>query len=80
MRHIYLMLVAFITVVVVTFGIQNIGSVTVSFLHMSLTVPLSVLFFVTYFVGMFTGGMVISAIRSWVRGATKPVNPVSDKP
>ncbi|WP_082668289.1 LapA family protein [Tepidimonas taiwanensis] len=75
MRYIYLALIILITLAVVTFKVQNIETVTVSFLSSSLTVPLSFLVSGVYFLGMLTGGLVISLVRSLVRGATKPVQP-----
>lgn len=75
MRYIYLALIVLITLAVVTFKVQNIETVTVSFLSSSLIVPLSFLVSGVYFLGMLTGGLVISLVRSWVRGATKPVQP-----
>lgn len=73
MRFIYLALIILITLAVVTFKVQNIETVTVAFLSGSLTLPMSLLMLGVYFIGMLTGGMVISLIRSWVRGATRPV-------
>jgi uncharacterized integral membrane protein len=70
MRYLYLALIIFIMLAVVTFKVQNIDAVTVYFLSSSITLPLSVLILAVYFLGMATGGLVISAIRSWVRGAT----------
>jgi uncharacterized integral membrane protein len=70
MRYLYLALIIFIMLAVVTFKVQNIDAVTVYFLSSSITLPLSVLILAVYFLGMATGGLVISVIRSWVRGAT----------
>ena len=72
MRYLYLAIVILMTLVVVTFMVQNSGSATVSLLSSSATLPLSLLTLGTYFVGMLTGGMLIAFIRSLVRGATKP--------
>jgi uncharacterized integral membrane protein len=72
MRYVYIGLVILITLAVVTFKVQNIEAVTVTFLSGSLTLPVAVLILVVYVLGMLTGGMVLSVIRSWVRGATKP--------
>ncbi len=72
MRYLYLAIVILMTLVVVTFMVQNSGSATVSLLSSSVTLPLSLLTFGTYFLGMLTGGMLIAFIRSLVRGATKP--------
>ena len=71
MRYIYLALVVLITLAVVTFKFQNLDSVTVSFLSSSITAPLSLLIAGAYFLGMLTGGMFLSLLRSWVKGATR---------
>ena len=75
MRYVYIALILLITLAVVAFKVQNIDAVTVSFLSSSITLPLSVLMFAVYFLGMATGGMVISVIRGFLRGATKPLPP-----
>ena len=72
MRYLYLAIVILMTLVVVTFMVQNSGSATVSLFSSSATLPLSLLTLGTYFLGMLTGGMLIAFIRSLVRGATKP--------
>ena len=72
MRYLYLAIVILMTLVVVTFMVQNSGSATVSLLSSSATLPLSLLTLGTYFLGMLTGGMLIAFIRSLVLGATKP--------
>ena len=72
MRYLYLAIIILMTLVVVTFMVQNSGSATVSLLSSSATLPLSLLTLGTYFLGMLTGGMLIAFIRSLVRGATKP--------
>ena len=72
MRYLYLAIVILMTLVVVTFMVQNSGSATVSLLSSSATLPLSLLTLGTHFLGMLTGGMLIAFIRSLVRGATKP--------
>ena len=73
MRYVYLALVILITLAVVTFKVQNIDAVTVWFLSASLTLPVAVLVVGVYFLGMLTGGLVLWLLRSWVRGATRPV-------
>lgn len=69
MRYVYLALILAITLLVVIFSVQNIGSVTMNLLTTSLTLPLSLLIFGVYFLGMVTGSMLLSLIRSWYRGA-----------
>jgi putative membrane protein len=75
MRYVYLALIILITLAVLTFKIQNLDSVTVSFLSFSITAPVSLLMLGVYFLGMFTGGMVVSLVRGWVRGATRTSAP-----
>jgi uncharacterized integral membrane protein len=72
MRHVYLALILLLTLAVVVFTVQNIGSATVVFLNASLTLPLALLVVVAYLAGMASGGMVVSMLKSWVRGATRP--------
>jgi uncharacterized integral membrane protein len=72
MRYLYLALIILITIAVGTFTLQNIHAVTVSFLTLSVILPLSLLILGVYLLGMLTGSMVVSTVRSWVHGATKP--------
>jgi uncharacterized membrane protein YciS (DUF1049 family) len=60
-----------ITLAVVTFKVQNLDVVTVSFLSASLTLRVSTLILGIYIVGMLTGSMLLSFIRSLVLGATE---------
>lgn len=74
MRYVYLGLLLGLAAVVFTFKFQNLESVTVNFMSASLTLPLSVLLLAVYVLGMLTGGVLLSLIRSWVHGATtKPL-------
>ena len=70
MKHVYLALLLAMTAVVFLFKFQNLDTVTVQFLSASLTLPLSLLLLAVYVLGMLTGGMLLSMVRSWVRGAT----------
>ena len=54
------------------FKVQNLESVTVSFLTMSVTLPLSVAIVYVYFLGMGSGGALIAAMRSLVQRARAP--------
>lgn len=73
MRFVYAGLILLITLAVVTFKVQNVDAVTVSFLSWSLTLRISTLILGVYVLGMLTGSMVLSLIRTWVRGATRPL-------
>ena len=73
MRYLYIVLIILITALIIVFMVQNVGSVTVSFLTVSLTMPLSLLVLGIYFLGMLTGGMVISTLRQLIHRAKKSV-------
>ena len=69
MRYVYLVLLLGLAAVVFTFKLQNLDAVTVTFLSARLTLPLSVMLAAVYALGMLTGGLLLSLIRSWVQGA-----------
>ncbi|MBO9354838.1 DUF1049 domain-containing protein [Bordetella petrii] len=71
MRYLYLALVVVLTAIVLSFKIQNFDSVTLSFWSSSLTLPASVLVIGVYILGMFTGGFLLSLVRTAFRGATR---------
>ena len=72
MRYVYIGLVVPVTAAVLLFKVQNLESVTVSFLTMSLTPPLSVAIIIVCFPGMVSGGALIAAMRSLVQRARAP--------
>ncbi|WP_145553669.1 lipopolysaccharide assembly protein LapA domain-containing protein [Yersinia bercovieri] len=59
----------FLLIVTLTtlFAFQNSGSVNLSLLYAQITLPISVLIVLIYFLGMFTGGLLITLIRALVR-------------
>jgi len=73
-RYLYAMLVILLTAAVLVFIGQNIGSVTVSYVTMRFTLPLSVLVALVYVLGMFTGGSLPGLFRSLFRQARNPRN------
>ena len=72
MRYVYIGLVVLVTAAVLLFKVQNLQSVTVSFLSMSLTLPVSVAIVAVYFLGMVTGSALVASLRSVVRKAREP--------
>ena len=72
MRTVYIGLVVLVTAAVLLFKVQNLESVTVSFLTMTMTLPLSVAIIAVYFLGMVSGGALIAAMRSLVQRARAP--------
>lgn len=69
MRYVYTALIVLFTALVIVFKLQNLQSVTVVLLSMSVTLPLSLLIIAVYFLGMVTGGSLTALLRSWLRGA-----------
>lgn len=68
-RYVHIAVIILLTAAVLLFKFQNLDTVTVSFLNMSATLPVSVLIIVVYVLGMISGGAVLSLIRSLIRGA-----------
>jgi uncharacterized integral membrane protein len=71
MRLLYIALIVVFTALVVLFKFQNLQAVTISLFGMSATLPASVLVFLVYVLGMFTGGSLLALLRTWIRGATR---------
>ncbi|MBO9515817.1 MAG: LapA family protein [Variovorax sp.] len=69
-RYLYIALIVIVAGIVLLFKVQNLETVTVSLLSMSVTLPVSVLILVVYVLGMFTGGFVLGLLRSWTHKAT----------
>lgn len=66
MRFVYIGLIVVITAVVLLFKIQNLQAVTVSLFSASVTLPVSLLVFGIYALGMLTGGSVLALLRTLV--------------
>ena len=71
MRYVYIALIVALTAVVLLFKVQNLQAVTVSLLSASFTLPVSVMLFLVYVLGMLTGGFLLALVRTWVRGARR---------
>jgi lipopolysaccharide assembly protein A len=71
MRFVYIALIVAFTALVLLFKFQNLDMVTVSLFSASFTLPLSVLVVLIYLLGMFTGGFVLTLLRSWIHGASR---------
>jgi lipopolysaccharide assembly protein A len=56
MRYVYMALIVVLAGIVILFKVQNFDSATVSLFSMNFTMPVSVLVFAIYVLGMFTGG------------------------
>ena len=72
MRYVYIGLFVLVTAAVLLFKVQNLESVTISFLSMGITLPLSVAIVAVYFLGMVSGGALIAGMRSLFQKARSP--------
>jgi uncharacterized integral membrane protein len=63
MRWIHIGLIAAFVAVIVIFALQNLASVTMSFLGFRISAPLAVVAIVVYFLGMATGGSLWALMR-----------------
>ncbi|WP_016584002.1 lipopolysaccharide assembly protein LapA domain-containing protein [Yersinia pestis] len=65
--------VCFLLIVTLTtlFAFQNSGTVNLSLLFTQITLPMSVLIVMIYFLGMFTGGLLITLLRALMRNMTQ---------
>ena len=66
MRWMYVAIVAVLALVTLIFALQNLQSVTVSFLRLQLSSPLAVLIIIVYALGMATGGWLAGVIYDHV--------------
>lgn len=69
LRYLYIALIVLLTAVVLAFMAQNLESVTVAFFAIRITLPLALLVILVYFLGMVTGGALLSLLRSWIARA-----------
>jgi putative membrane protein len=73
MRWMYVAVVAILALVTLIFALQNLQSVTVSFLRLQLSSPLAVLIIIVYVLGMATGGSAWALVR-WAWQGSKEIN------
>lgn len=73
MRFVYMCLIILATAIVFLFKVQNLSSVTIVLLGMSLTLPVSVLIFGVYLLGMLTGGAAWSLLRRSIKGVSQDI-------
>jgi uncharacterized integral membrane protein len=71
MRYIHIAIIALAVAIFAIFKLQNLETVTVSFLTASLILPASVLILLVYLLGMLTGSSVLALIRMLIQGAKK---------
>ena len=72
MRWMYVAVIAVLALVTLIFALQNLQSVTVSFLRLQLSSPLAVLIIIVYVLGMATGGSAWALVR-WAWQGSKDI-------
>ena len=72
MRWIYMAAIVLFVVAVLIFALQNLKSVTVSYLGSRIRAPLAVLAIVIYVLGAVTGGSVLALLRRSYQGSKGP--------
>ena len=70
-RYFCIAAIVLVTILVASFKFQNIESATISLFTMRLTLPLSLLVMLVYFLGMLTGGFVLQLLQTWTHAATQ---------
>lgn len=71
MRWFHITLIAAFAAATLIFAVQNLQSVTVSFLNFSISAPLAFLIAVIYLLGMITGGSLWALIRWALEGSKR---------
>ncbi len=69
MRYVYIGLIVLFTGLVLLFKFQNLETVTITLFSANISLPVSILVFVIYVLGMLTGGFLLALLRSWIAGA-----------
>ena len=72
MRWFHIAVVAALAAVALIFAVQNLQSVTVSFLGFRIGAPLAVVAILMYLLGMATGGSLWSLFRWALQGSKQP--------
>lgn len=63
MKVVKRILLVLIALLIVIFAVQNSGNITIKLFDWSMTLPVSLLIILVYFLGMTTGGILFSIIR-----------------
>jgi uncharacterized integral membrane protein len=71
MRFLYLILIVLLAGVTILFALQNLQTITVSFMNWSVTLPIALVVIGAYALGMATGGSLMAFLRWTFRRAKK---------
>ncbi|ANI30816.1 hypothetical protein PL78_13415 [Yersinia entomophaga] len=78
MKYVYTVLFLLIVTLTTLFAFQNSGAVQVSLLFNEITLPLSVLIVLIYFLGMLTGGVLLTLMNKLIRKVIKKTDNKTD--
>lgn len=71
MRYLYIAIVIITAAIVILFNVQNVETVSVSLLSLSVSMPVWLMVYLVYFAGMLTGGFVLAFMRKTLHGASR---------
>ena len=71
MRWVHLTIIILFAAAMLVFALQNLASVTVSFLGVSIGLPLAILVLVVYVLGAMTGGSLFALLRRSYAGSRR---------
>jgi uncharacterized integral membrane protein len=71
MRWIYLAVIAVFGIAILTFAIQNLDVVTMSFFSFKIRAPLAVVAIIVYVLGALTGGSLLALLRRSYEGSKR---------
>jgi putative membrane protein len=69
MRWIYLIIIIVFALATLIFAVQNLETVTVSFLSMRVAAPLALLVLIIYILGAVTGSSLLALLRRSYKGS-----------
>ncbi len=69
MRSVYLLIIIVFALATLIFAVQNLDTVTVSFLSMRVAAPLALLVLIIYVLGAVTGSSLLALLRRSYRGS-----------
>lgn len=75
MRHLYTLLIIIFSLLVFIFIFQNLTTINIQFFSAAISMPFSVLAVIIYFIGMASGGVLVSSLRTVVQRATTSKKP-----
>lgn len=72
MRWVYIVVIGVLGAAILIFALQNLQSVTISFLGLRMSAPLAVFVIIVYLLGMATGGSAWALMRWAIEGSRRP--------